>query len=162
MRTVKSKEAALSFGIACVLLLGSGIMIERQGFSFGVTGIVLPWSHRSIGFSYAVPCFVAALVCGGFAAFYAYGPLSINKTLARWHFWLSFGAVLLCALAYVGLIFTWRLMLRHGDANYYSPAVVTISALGFLIGPPALVVGQLVFAVGVIQGFVKKKRATRL
>jgi hypothetical protein len=160
MRTIVLKEASCAFGAASVVLLAGGIVLNILGPSrFGFAAVFSwPGSKTVHVATCAALCFIAAIACAGFACIYTYVPFPFSKTIARWHFWLSCSGILLWGWAHAGLFISWKLIERHGDEHYYSPVVVTTTYFGFLLGRPALISGQLVFAAGVIHHFVKKWR----
>jgi hypothetical protein len=133
--------------ITGVVLLAAGVLMP---YLTPGTGGSLHWRGIGYGFSWQTPCYGLAALFSLFAFLYSIGYLPFDKTVARWHFWLSLGCVVLFVLGMVIFYVTVR-----GGTTPKLGVAGTAFAVSVLASIPIFVVTQLFFAVALVRALMK-------
>jgi hypothetical protein len=133
--------------IASILLLVGGITLP---YITANTGPDVIWGTTSFGFSWQTPLYGIAALFSIFACLYSIPYIPFHKTVAQWHFWLSLGCVIWCAIGAV-VFYQALKTVRDGTLGAAGSAL----ALTFFASIPIFLVTQLLFAFEIVRALFK-------
>lgn len=141
------------FGLAAIGLIALGLLASQLNAQTGFMVLPVGATH-GYGIGMQAPIyFLAALFCI-FAFLYSIGYIPFSPTMVTWHFWVSFGSVLVCILgaaSFVGFAF--------GMTEPHLGPAGTLVAATFVLGILTFVSMQAWFAVDLARAILKMHSA---
>lgn len=125
-----------------------GLLMPHFAPSQGVT-ITTPHATSAVFYSPQVPCYDLAALFAVFACLYSLGSIRFSRTLMHWHFWLTFGSVLLAA---AGFLMFCIVAEKNPGHSLFGPLAITLTL--FAASIPIFLGTQLWFAIDLVRALV--------